>query len=187
MASIDIKLNVQRPGIFSAIVATDFSDLNVYMNLRNIDTKSLVAIEKSYMLDEVETNDEHMNRGEDVSTARTLGEWDYLSAIEIGHLDVGRYVLSLSIPKAHWFIEQDIPTCLTIDLMMEFIPRDPQITAEDDFSDISGPVQILSVFPPSRNDQKLGSELNMMIHLSRPIDIREAAKTMPDVAQLCRL
>jgi hypothetical protein len=65
---------------------------------------------------------------------------------------------------------------------MEFIPRDIQITAEDDFSDVSGPVKILSVFPPSRNDLKLGIELNVMINLSRPVDIREAAKTMPDVA-----
>jgi hypothetical protein len=70
MAVIDLKLNVKRPGIFSAIVATDFSDLNVYMSLKNAATKTLVAIEKSYMLDEVETNDEHMSRGEDVSTAR---------------------------------------------------------------------------------------------------------------------
>ena len=76
------------------------------------------------MLDKVETNDEHINRGEDVSVARVHDEWDHLTAIEIGHLDVGRYLLSLSIPKGHWFIEKDIPTCLTIDLMIDFVPRD---------------------------------------------------------------
>lgn len=104
MVSINFKINVERPGIFSSIIATDFSDLNVFMSLKNINSNSLVSIEKSYMLDSVETNDEHINHGEDVSVARTHDEWDHLSAIEIGHLDVGRYMLSLSIPKGHWFI-----------------------------------------------------------------------------------
>lgn len=72
-------------------------------------------------------------------------------------------------------------------VMMDFIPKDKQSSDEDGFTQLDGPVDITSVYPPSRNDLEIGSEMNMMIHLSRPIDVRDAARSMPDVATLCRL
>lgn len=75
-----------------------------------------------------------------------------------------------------------------MDVMTEFIPRDKQSTSEDMFlEDSTGAVEVISVFPPGRDDLHLGTELNMMLKLARPIDVREAGKSMTEIAQLCRL
>ena len=41
-------------------MATDFSNLNVFMVLLNTETNHMVAVEKNYMLDDVEFNDDHL-------------------------------------------------------------------------------------------------------------------------------
>ena len=56
MAQIDLDLTLRKPGLLSVIIATHFSDLNVFLNLRNRETNKLVAIDKSYMLDTVEAS-----------------------------------------------------------------------------------------------------------------------------------
>lgn len=94
--NIDFKLDVKRAGVFGFIVATDFSDLNVFLSLKNIDTKSLIGIDKSYMLDNVETSNDHYANMKDMGLARRHGGVeDHLSAIEIGHLEEGRYILTI--------------------------------------------------------------------------------------------
>ena len=55
MASIDISIAVKADGVFSAIIASDFSNLNVYMQLIDENTGDLISIERPYMLDEVFT------------------------------------------------------------------------------------------------------------------------------------
>ena len=37
-------------------MASDFSNLNAFISLKNMTTKSMIALEKSYMLDDVEVN-----------------------------------------------------------------------------------------------------------------------------------
>ena len=189
-AYIDYKLDVQRPGIFSVIVATDFSDLNVFLSLRKIDSKELIAIEKSYMLDNVETANDHLGRTEDTGVAHFHGGEivDHLQAIEVDHLDEGRYVLTIQVPRAHFLHEETQSTCLSMKVMMEFIPRDFSASGEDSFlADPSAPVEVISVYPMSTNDLHIGTEMNMMVHFNRPFDVRMAAKSMSDASRLCRL
>ena len=115
--------------------------------------------------------------------------WDYLSAVEVPYLDKGDYSLTILIPKAHWLIEQGVPTCLSMDYMMEFIPRDAKQTEEDEFvaNPSSGPVTIIMTFPPGHKNLKLGEELKVSVHFDRRLDLRDAAGNMPEVAHLCQL
>ena len=96
--------------------------------------------------------------------------WDHLSAIEVAHLPQGKYTLTIAIPKAHWFAQKKgEPTCLSLNFIMEFIQQ------QDDGSP-NGPIQIQTVYPPSQSSLKLSDTLNMMLHLSKAIDFREAAR-----------
>ena len=104
MAEIKIDITLHNPGVFTSIVATDFSDLNVYINFVNKATNELLAIDKSYMLDDIENNGDHYGKTSDVSMARNHKVWDHLSAIEFPHLDKGTYEMQISVPKAHWFL-----------------------------------------------------------------------------------
>lgn len=86
---------MKKPGIFSLITATDFSDTNVYLNLRKVDEKpvKLIAVDKNFMLDEVELSSEHLADTSDVSVARNHQKWDHLSLLEVPHLETGHYKL----------------------------------------------------------------------------------------------
>ena len=54
-------------------------------------------------------------------------------------------------------------------------------------NDSSGPVDILSIYPPSKNDVQMGESLQMMIHFNRQIDFRDVADKLTDLSQICRL
>ena len=109
--------------------------------------------------------------------AKNHETWDHLSALEVAHLDEGQYKLSIGIPKGHWFLQKSIKTCLSLDLMMEYIRKDKDWASDnEEFTESAeGPVQILTIFPPSSDDLELGEKLNMMIHLDREVDFRETA------------
>ena len=68
---IQIDIDVaQDDGIFSVIAMTDFSDLNVFLELSN-DEHRIIAIEKSNMLDNVNNNnDPSLNNDESSVTAK---------------------------------------------------------------------------------------------------------------------
>ena len=70
LAKIEIDLNVKRPGILSVIAASDFSNTNVYINLVAKKKNRLVAMEKNFMLDDVEINEEHLAEQSDFGVAR---------------------------------------------------------------------------------------------------------------------
>ena len=149
MATIDLDITLKRAGVFSLIAATDFSNLNVFLSLVDKADEELVAIEKSFMLDDVEVNADRLAETSDMSVAKNRDAWDHLSAVEVAHLPAGHYKLSIAIPKGHWFVQKALPTCLSLDLMIEFVQKDIS-RGEDEFGDNSGPVQILTVFPPSK-------------------------------------
>ena len=144
------------------------------------------------MLDDVESSGDHLLGGgadaEDVAFAEDHSTWDHLSVVEVPHLAPGHYTLEIGIPKAHWFIQKGLATCLSFDFMMEYVARDAGDDALGEFTDdSSGPVDVLMIFPPSRSDLHLGSELNMVAHLGRAVDFREAASQVGDLRSLCRL
>jgi len=141
------------------------------------------------MLDEVEVNDERLADTSDYSVARNHKSWDHLSALEVPHLDVGHYQLKILIPKAQWFLQKSIKTCLSIDVMMEYVHKDTSYGSEEDafINDSTGPVSILSMYPPSREDLEMGEKFTMMLRLSRQVDFREAAARLTDLSKLCRL
>ena len=56
MAIIEIDLTLKKPGIFSLIAASDFSNLNVFLNLSDYNDHKSIANENSMMLDDVEMN-----------------------------------------------------------------------------------------------------------------------------------
>lgn len=73
--------------------------------------------------------------------------------------------------------------------MIEFVAKEASWNPEDDFTGTtkSGLVNIMSIFPPDRDSLTLGSELHMLIHLDKPIDVRQAAERLPDLSHLCQL
>lgn len=110
-----------------------------------------------------------------------------MSVIEVSNLPKGNYHMQIAIPRSHWFPNKGFETCLPFDLVIEFIPQDPHYDEDLQFTELGGPVTILNVFPPSRENLRLGSELHMHIHLSRPIDVHDAAMRNPDLGRLCVL
>ena len=92
LASIVIDLDIREEGILSAIAASDFSILNVFMQLNNQDTGHLVAIEKPLMLDEVYTNNDAINMLQDETVVRDQpDEPDHISSLEIANMKPGNY------------------------------------------------------------------------------------------------
>ena len=70
VATIDVDITVERGGIFSAIAATDFSNLFVYMTL--YDHENLLqplAEERSFILDDVEMEEDHWAKDGDMNVA----------------------------------------------------------------------------------------------------------------------
>lgn len=141
------------------------------------------------MLDDVEINEEKLADQSDFSVTRNHQTWDHLSALEVAHLEPGKYKLLIAIPKGHWFSQRSITTCLRLDVMMEFIQKDGGKNAiEDSFvNDSSGPVEIMSIFPPSKDNLQIGEVLSIMMHFSRKVDFREVASKLTDLSTMCRL
>ena len=100
---IEIEVNVKKPGILSVIAASDFSNTNVFINLVAKKKNKLVAMEKNFMLDDVETNEEHLGEQSDFGVARNHDAWDFLSALEVAHLEAGLYKIQIAVPKGSWF------------------------------------------------------------------------------------
>ena len=71
IASMLIDIDVSQDGVFSAFVATDFSDLNVFMQLMDKTHGQVVALEKTYMIDEVSTRQEDEMRSENEISLRS--------------------------------------------------------------------------------------------------------------------
>ena len=74
--------------------------------------------------------------------------WDHLSSIEMPLLERGEYVLAIEIPITHWFLQHNEHTCLDIDLMLEFIPREAGSDEKSMFLGEDQAVYIMNVFPP---------------------------------------
>ena len=119
---INIELNVKEAGVFSAILASDFSDMFAYMSLRKKGTSEIIAVDKQYMLDEVINSSDH--EADTLSTVETSHEEnDHLTSIEITNLPEGEYELRIRIPKAFWTNPKTADTCLDFTFMMEYIPK----------------------------------------------------------------
>ena len=103
LAKIEIEMKVMKPGILSVIAASDFSNTNVFINLVAKKKNRLVAMEKNFMLDDVETNEEHLGEQSDFGVARNHDAWDFLSVLEVAHLEAGPYKIQIAVPKGSWF------------------------------------------------------------------------------------
>ena len=125
IASMLIDIDVSQDGVFSAFVATDFSDLNVFMQLMDKTHGQVVALEKTYMIDEVSTRQEDEMRSEnEISLRSSPDELDQISSIQLPLIRKGQYQLKLSIPVAFWYPDKKkTQHCLTLDFVSEFIPK----------------------------------------------------------------
>ena len=125
LASIVIDLDIREEGLISAIAASDFSNLNVFMQLNNMETGHLVAIEKPLMLDEVYTENDAINMFEDETVIRDQpDEPDHISSLELSNIKPGHYQLKLSIPTAFWWpMNRHGTHCLNFNFVLEFIPK----------------------------------------------------------------
>ena len=191
-AEITFDLELRSPGILSVIAASDFSDMFVYISIFEKENYPHVPlqIEKGFLIDNVELNDDHYARDQDQTVAANHLEWDHLSTLELSHLPKGQYVLGIAIPQAHWFLTKGVETCLSLDVMMEFIPKDASYTEEEGLlmqDDANQVIQVMNVFPPARQAMKLGDNLKLRIHLDRFVDFRDMASRTNDMAHLCQL
>ena len=99
---IVINLDVTSDdGVFSVITMTDFSDLNIFMELSDVGHK-IIAVEKTNMLDQVNNNNAPTLNNDEGSATVTQGSYDMLHSIEIPELKRGKYRLRLGLPKAYW-------------------------------------------------------------------------------------
>ena len=79
------------------------------------------------------------------------------------------------------------PTCLSMDFMMEFMPRDANVNEESMFVQSDGPVQVLGVYPPSQDSMILARPLQINIKLDRHVDFRSIAQRTSEMAHMCQL
>jgi hypothetical protein len=145
-------------------------------------------IEKNNILDDVEHDDDHYSgHDKDLGTAHSVSQWDHLASIEVPFLPKGDYILLLAIPQAHWFHTKGTPTCLSMDFMMEFMPKDASVSEEEMFVKTDGPIQIMGVFPPSKDDLTLGRSLAINLRFDRHVEYRDMVHRTSDLARLCQL
>lgn len=80
-------------------------------------------------------------------------------------------------------------TCLKLDLMIEFISKENDFGDEENafLDDSSGQVDVVAMYPLSRDDLQMGESLNIMITFNRQIDWREVAAKITDLSHVCRL
>ena len=60
MVKMDIDIKMRYPGLLSAIIAADFSVVSPYLGVQDMETIEYLSIEKNYMLDDVEINEDHL-------------------------------------------------------------------------------------------------------------------------------
>lgn len=160
---IEIELEVTVAGTFSALVASNFGEMYPYMELfekKDYPHKYYKA-EKHNVLDNVELSDDHWARDSDEGVAHNNLVWDHLTSVELNYLPKGEYVLLVEIPQAFWFHIKGTPTCLDMNFMMEFMPKDASTTEDSMFMSDDEAVQVLHVFPASGHSMNLAMELNL--------------------------
>lgn len=173
------------------MVATDFSDLIVSIALfekEKYEANEPLYIEKNNILDDMEHKDDRWSQQDkDFNTAHDSQQNDHLTSIEVPFLPKGDYMLMLAIPQAHWFMTKGTPTCLSMDFMMEFMPRDANVNEESLFVQSDGPVQVLGVYPPHLDSMILARPLQINIKLDRHVDFRSIAQRTSEMAHMCQL
>ena len=118
---IDIDVG-SDDGILSVIAMTDFSDLNVFLELTNHEHR-IIAIEKSAMLDAVKTNNDPGLNNDESSATAAQGVRDMIHSIELPEMKKGKYKLRIGLPKAYWMKQQKMDTCLSFDFIMEYVVK----------------------------------------------------------------
>ena len=190
IAELRIDLDIRQSGLLSGIVASQFSDLFGYVSLfeKDMYPNIPVATEKSFLLDEVELNTEHHGAHGDEIMVHNRQIWDHLSTIEVPLIQKGQYVLAIEIPIAHWFLQQNEQTCLSLDLMLEFIPKESNFDEESQFiNDDNNAYYIMNVFPPAKLEMSLADQLSIRFHVDRPVDFNQFVQNTADLAHLCQL
>jgi hypothetical protein len=192
LSESDIDLNyisleletTQDDGILSVIAMTDFSDLNVFLELTNAEHR-IIAIEKSYMLDEVQTNNDPGLNGDEGTAVATQGAHDMLHSIEVPALPKGKYKLRIGLPKAYWVKQRGFETCLSFQLMMEYMVKKSSPVYEDE-EDAVKPYTVVAA-APGHADLPLGGTMALTVVFDADIDYRAIAGNLPDASRICRL
>ena len=173
--------------MFSAIVMTDFSDLNVFLELSN-DEHRVIAIEKSYMLDAVNTNNDPSLNNDESSVTAKQGQFDMLHSIEIPSLDKGKYKLRIGLPRAYWMKQQKTDTCLSFDFIMEYVLKQKTSSYSDEEDDQGGIREYTVVgVAPTHKQLELGDTMALTIMFDNIIDRRALAANIADASRICRL
>ena len=173
-------------GVFSVIAMTDFSDLNVFLSLVDSGNR-LVAVEKTAMLDSVQTNNDQGLNEEEGTATEAPGSWDMLHSIELPELSKDRYTLKIGLPRAYWMKQQKFETCLSFDFIMEYMRKTSAVSTADDDDDQPTAYTVVAVAPPSKRDLGLGSTLALTVMFDAPVEARQLAANLPDASRICRL
>jgi hypothetical protein len=173
-------------GVFSVIAMTDFSDLNVFLSLSD-SAGRVVAIEKTNMLDSVQTNNDQGLNNDESSAAEAPGSRDMLHSIELPELNQGKYKLKIGLPRAYWIKQQKFETCLSFDFIMEYMQRRSAAQTADDDDGQRKAYTVVAVAPSEKRDLKLGSTMALTVMFDSLIDTRQLAANLPDASRICRL
>ena len=118
--------------------------------------------------------------GERDSTPTLSTENDMASYIEVPALDAGRYVLEIAIQKSLFLPTKRHPTCLSFDLVVEYVARRHE--GQD-----GGFYEVLSVRPLALEAIKASEEKVIEVDFDRPVVLDDLVGGLADRLYVCSL
>lgn len=171
-AILKYGLAIRSPGNALTILASyPFSTLQMSMQLIDDRTGGVIALQRTSSLE----GERHASQV--ISEANDLATF-----IEEPRIDAGMYTLEIAVPRAAFLPTKEFATCLSFDLVVEYVSRAYGQNAEHD-----GLYEILAVRPLSERNLWKTDEKVIDVDFDREFELEDLVGSLADRRHLCSL
>jgi len=171
-AILKYGLAIRSAGNALTILATyPFSTVQMSMRLLDDRTGGVVALHRTSSLEGQRHSSQVLSDANDVATF-----------IEEPRIDAGMYTLEIAVPRAVFLPTKEHATCLSFDLVVEYVSRTHGQNAEHD-----GMYEILAVRPLSERKLWKTDEKVIDVDLDREYELDDLVASLSDRRYLCSL
>lgn len=171
-AILKYALAIRSAGNALTILATyPFSALQMSMRLIDDRTGGVVALHRTSSLEGQRHSSQVIGEANDVATF-----------IEEPRIDAGMYTLEIAVPRAAFLPTKEHATCLSFDLVIEYVSRTHGQNAEHD-----GMYEILAVRPLSEKKLWKTEQKVIDVDFDREYEMDDLVSSLADRRYLCSL
>jgi hypothetical protein len=171
-AILKYSLAIRSAGNALTILATyPFSTLQMSMRLVDDRTGGVVALHRTSSLEGQRHSSQVISDANDVATF-----------IEEPRIDAGMYTLEIAVPRAAFLPTKEHATCLSFDLVVEYVSRTYGQNAEHD-----GMYEVLAVRPLSEKKLWKTDEKVIDVDFDREYELDDLVGSLADRRYICSL